>query len=70
MSDNFIYVYMCAVDFSFELGEAKGGTKLYASIKDLKENHSCWEECGITKVKVGYVESVAPPTPYSRNNRI
>ena len=31
--------YMCKVDFMWELGEAMGGNKIYASIEDLKEKY-------------------------------
>ena len=47
-----VTVYMCEIDWDHEIGEAKGGTRFYASIKDLKENYDCWEECGIVEVKV------------------
>jgi hypothetical protein len=41
---------MCAVDFDWELGEAKGGNTIYASEKDLRENHDCVDNCGIQEV--------------------
>lgn len=44
--------YMCLVDFNFELGEACGGNVIYPSVKDLKANRTCWEECGIVKVNI------------------
>lgn len=33
--------WMCYVDFSCELGEASGGTTIYASEEDLRENRKC-----------------------------
>ena len=44
--------YMCFIDWNYELGNAAGGTLVYASINDLKDNHKCWEECGIVEVLV------------------
>ena len=38
------YGYMRKVDFDYEVGEALGGNKIYPSLEDLKENHTCWEE--------------------------
>ena len=46
------YGYMDGVDFSWELGEACGGNKVYASVSDLLENQECAEECGIVRVKI------------------
>lgn len=54
------YGYMDYVDFCHELGEAKGGNRVFASVKDLKENQNCVEECGIVKVSVEQVEVVQP----------
>ena len=50
------YGYMCGVDYQHELGEAMGGCLIYPSIKDLKRDINCWNECGIIKVKVKLVE--------------
>jgi len=44
--------YMDLTDFVWELGEAKGGNDIYASVKDLLENKPCANECGYVKVKV------------------
>jgi len=44
--------YMDKVDFDYELGNAKGGNKVFPSIKDLKENKPCIEECGIVEVEI------------------
>ncbi|MTH96538.1 hypothetical protein [Roseibium sp. RKSG952] len=50
--------YMCKTDFDCELGRAKGGNPVYPSIEDLKESRSCWNECGIVKVRVEHVETI------------
>lgn len=57
-------LYMCSTDFDFELGNAAGGTKLYASLEDLKENSPCTTcakedyPCGIYEVEVRLVKIV------------
>lgn len=59
---------MCQTDYDYELGEAKGGTVIYASLKDLKEHRGCvnfnpltdgngkdtnrLSRCGIIKVRI------------------
>ena len=50
--------YMCKIDFDNELGRAAGGLPVYSSIEDLKENHDCWESCGIVKVRVEYLSTI------------
>lgn len=50
--------YMCMIDFEDELGRASGGSKVYASIEDLKENHSCWQSCGIVEVEVVFRKTI------------
>ena len=52
------YGYMCAIDFDHELGEVKGSTKVYASVKDLLHNHPCAMACGIVRVEVVVVDIV------------
>jgi hypothetical protein len=52
--------WMCMIDWQHELGNAAGGTKVYASIEDLKKEHDCWAECGIVEVEVRFVKEVAP----------
>lgn len=57
-------LYVCSTDFDFELGNAAGGTKLYASIEDLKENSPCTTcakedyPCGIYEVEVRLVKII------------
>ena len=57
-------LYMCSTDFDFELGNAAGGTKLYASLEDLKENSPCTTcakedyPCGIYEVEVRLVKII------------
>lgn len=56
-------MYMCKTDYDHELGEAAGGTVLYASISDLKANRSCVEDCGIVEVHVSLVRVVQESKP-------
>ena len=51
-------LYMCLTDYEHELGEASGGTPVYASIEDLKATRSCVSECGIVAVRVMYVKTI------------
>ena len=44
--------YMCKIAFDHELGCDYHGTTVYPSLTALKENHKCWEECGIVEVEV------------------
>jgi hypothetical protein len=57
------YGYMCEIDWTWELGEAKGGTTIYPSIKDLKEEHPVWANCGIVKVRIEFEETIVPSPP-------
>ena len=45
-----IFGWMCATDFACELGQAQGGSKVYASQKDLLHCRPCTELCGSEKV--------------------
>lgn len=56
--DTFVDGYMCAIDWSCELGMAADGNRVYPSIEALKKHHTCWEECGIVKVRVQFLETV------------
>ena len=43
-------IYMCGIAWECELGNTD--VKVYASEEDLKEDHDCWEECGIVEVSI------------------
>lgn len=58
MSDERDIGYMCMIEFEDEMGMASGGVRVYPSLEDLKENHDCWQSCGIVKVKVSLVETI------------
>jgi hypothetical protein len=54
---------MCAIDFSYELGEALGGNTIYPSLEDLRKHHECLDFCGfeevVTMSKEDFIELVA-----------
>jgi len=52
--------YMCSIDWNYEIGKALGGSTIYPSVEDLKENHpsSGKGECGIIKVKIEFEEEI------------
>ena len=52
--------FMCKIDFDCELEHALGGNKVYPSLRDLKENHTCWESCGVVEVEVRLARVVHP----------
>lgn len=56
--DEGIIGYMCKIAYDCELGLAMGGNVIYPSEEDLKRCHTCWETCGIVKVRVHYVCTV------------
>lgn len=56
MSENpephLIIGYMCRTDWDYEIDGASGGTKVYASLEDLKRHRKCVRGCGIVEVEV------------------
>lgn len=59
------YGYMCQTDFKWEIGDALGGTTIYPSIEDLKDNRKCVKQCGIVKVRIELVEISEPGKGWS-----
>jgi hypothetical protein len=59
-SERIVTGYMCLIDWQHELGEASGGTLVYASLEDLKRNHAMWESCGVAEVEVRLKAEVVP----------
>ncbi len=55
-----VEVYMCKIDWDYEIGEARGGSTVYGSEEDLKLHHDCVDECGVVKVKMSLVEVIKP----------
>lgn len=48
-------LYVCSINWQHEIGEAadlEGKMPFYTSLEQLKKEHECWEECGITEVEV------------------
>lgn len=55
--------YMCQTDWDFEIGEApdlEGKMPLYSSVEELKEQRTCWDECGIVEVEITKTKVVLP----------
>jgi len=50
--------YMDRTDFLHEVGEAAGGTTVYASLNDILNHCSCAIKCGVVKVKISKVENM------------
>lgn len=44
--------YMCKIDFECELSNASGGNRVFPSVADLKNYHTCVDSCGIVEVEV------------------
>lgn len=55
-------LYMCGVDWRHELGEAAGGTPMYASKEDLVRCRKCVSSCGVVRLKVT-AEEIDWPVP-------
>jgi hypothetical protein len=51
-------VFMCKTAYDFEFDAAAGGTRVYASVEDLKECRACVEGCGIVEVRIELVRVV------------
>lgn len=58
------YGYMCRTDFSDELGQAAGGTRIYPSEADLRRMMLCVPGCGIVRVEIRVVEIVLKGIDY------
>lgn len=52
--------WMCRTDFLHEVGEAAGGSVIFADMDDLKAGKPCWEECGVVEVELREIEQPAP----------
>lgn len=54
--------YMCLTDYWHELGEADDGSKVYASVEDLRRERKCVAQCGIAEVEVRLRQIVQEPS--------
>lgn len=52
MKKKSVKVYVCGVDFKYELSNAAGGNVIYPSVEDLKAHAKCWKGCGIVELNV------------------
>jgi hypothetical protein len=53
--------YMCAIDWQYEIGNARDGNRVYPSLEALKEAHPMYEECGVVEVEVRITLTVMEP---------
>lgn len=57
--------YMDSVAFDHELGVARGGNAVYASVEDVHRKHGCTiTECGVYEVEVKFRKVVVPEKRY------
>lgn len=53
------YGYMCKTDYLFFMSSrGPPATEIYNSLEEMKRVSDCWDECGIVKVKLEYVEQI------------
>jgi hypothetical protein len=50
---------MDKVEFDYELGNARGGNRIFASVHDLMVTKPCVKECGIVRVSVSLKEVIS-----------
>ena len=50
MKNKNVTVYICGVDWLYELGETTHA--VYSTVKSLKKDNPCWKGCGIVKLNV------------------
>jgi hypothetical protein len=51
--------YMCKTEFDYDLSNAKGGSKVFSSVEDLRQCCRCVEkECGIVEVEVKVIRVI------------
>jgi len=55
-----VEVYLDGTDWRYEIGHAADGNRVYPSVDCLKEENKCWDECGIVKCKLVFMETVIP----------
>ena len=53
-----VEVFIDGTDWRYEVGHASDGNHVYPSVKDLQMHSKCWDECGIVRCKLVFVETV------------
>jgi len=43
-------IYMCAVDYTIELGYGASDVKCYGDLETLLRCRTCWTDCGIVRI--------------------
>jgi hypothetical protein len=61
-------MYVCGVDWLYEIGEAadiEGKMPFYSSLEELKADRSCWDSCGIVEIQVDFSRWIEPQKLFS-----
>lgn len=56
-------LYCCSTQFNYDMDHSNSGElQFYTSLKALKNNAECWEQCGITEIDItGLGKVIAKP---------
>lgn len=49
--------FMCQIAWDHELGKADQ-VEIYSTVKQLKDAHPCWKDCGVVEVEVSFVKMI------------
>lgn len=61
---------MCGIDWQYECGPGVNSPTLYETIKALKKDRICWEECGIVEVELTLVKWKVKQTLFEKLKRL
>lgn len=54
-----IKAYLCTTDWDTELPSFKANdVKIYMSLKVLKEERPCWNQCGVVQIEIKKIKQV------------
>ncbi|MGE0632403.1 MAG: hypothetical protein AB7O96_08350, partial [Pseudobdellovibrionaceae bacterium] len=63
-SDGSVIGYMWLTDYMSELGYQLGGTSIYPSVRDCKENRRCDDQQGIVEVRIQFSKILEKPVQF------
>lgn len=55
-----VVVFVDGTDWRWEVGHAADGNRIYPDLDCLKAYNKCWEECGVVKCRIEFLEEVVP----------
>lgn len=61
-------VYICGVDWDHEIGECI--VEVYPSVKSLKKNRTCWNQCGIVELEITLKRTVKKQMDWSKLRKV